>query len=104
MLDRLDKDTVLGKLEIAHFLALIQIAHYRNNVRLTGRYRHEPWRVIPAHLRRGMADALYAVECDFTTRTSGVARHFVALSRQAGNTGRTSLTNRESCSALERTH
>jgi hypothetical protein len=24
MLDRLDKDTVLGKLEIAHFLALIQ--------------------------------------------------------------------------------
>ena len=35
MLDRLDKDTV--EQEIAHFLALIQIAqHYRNNVRLTG--------------------------------------------------------------------
>jgi hypothetical protein len=31
---------VLGEQEIAHFLALIQIAHhYRHNVRLTGRYR-----------------------------------------------------------------
>jgi hypothetical protein len=40
ILDRLDKDTVLGEQEIAHFLALIQIAHhYRHNVRLTGRYR-----------------------------------------------------------------
>ena len=61
------KDTVLGEQEIAHFLALIQIAHhYSNNVRLTGCYGHEAWRVIPAHLHRGMAEALYAVEGDFT--------------------------------------
>ena len=37
---------MLGEQEIAQFLALLRIAHhYRNNVRLTGHYRQEAWRI-----------------------------------------------------------
>ena len=40
IVDRLDIDAVLSEQEIAHFLALLRIAHhYRHSVRLTGHYR-----------------------------------------------------------------
>jgi hypothetical protein len=45
----------------------------------------KPGAVIPAHLHRGTADALYVVEGDFTRQA------LRCTSRQAGNTARTPL-------------